>query len=253
VTLDRLLPDTRGYDAVVGVILAAPAGGRVSVRVDGATLSLPLIRSYAPTVGDTCLVLRRESSGWVLGALGTAPPAAPPPTTNVPPPVADDPTAAKPRTGSDVFVPTSSGTYRDGAWLPDTVDVYQGDASGRGLNYGAAYYGAGPNGIRGATVTRARLRIRRQVGGSSFPQAPTLRLLTGTVRPAGAPVSSSSTPGPALAAGEETTYDLPTSWGQALVDGTAGGIGTWVDPDPNPYIRTDGPTLAVLLDWTRST
>jgi hypothetical protein len=168
--------------------------------------------------------------------------------------VGDDATVAKPRLGSDVFVPVSSGTFRDGAWL-DTLDVYQGDPSGRGLNYGAAYYGAGPRGIIGATVTRARLRIRRQAGGSSFPQAPTLRLLSPTVRPAGSPVAGAgaSVAGPALAVGEETTYDLPTSWGQQLVDGTAGGVGTWVDPATDPYIRTDGPTLAVLLDWTRST
>ena len=252
IPLAEQLPDPRGFDVRVGRILAAAAGGKVSTSVDGATLSLRLLRGYTPTVGDACLVLRREGSGFVLGALGTAPASTPPPTTNVPPPVADVATVAKPRTGSTVLVPASSGTFRDGVWL-ETADLYQGDASGRGLNYGAAYYGPGPAGLSGATVTRARLRIRRQAGGSSFPQAPTLRLLSGTVRPAGTPVAVASTAGPSLAVGEETIHDLPLTWGQQLVNGTAGGVGIWVDPAADPYIRTDGPSLSVLLDWTRST
>jgi hypothetical protein len=236
----------------VGEILAAPSSGRVSVRVDGATLSLPIVRSYTPTVGDECLVLMRRHGGFVIGAPGTAPPAAnvvPSSTAQAPPP-ADDPTPSRPKYGSDVFRPTSTGSYRNGSWRGDTNDLYGGDWSGRGSNKGGAYYGKGPRGLRGATVTRVRVKLRRQDGGVYGGVTPTLRLLAESSR-SGAPNDVLSTAGPSLSIGEAVTFTLPDAWGQRMVDGTAGGIGVW-SASSSPYVHLDGPSLSLLIDWKRS-
>ncbi len=243
----------------VGEILAAPAGGRVSVRVDGAILSLPIVRSYAPTIGDQALVILQRRKGYVVGALGTAATGTAPVSTR-PAPTPDDPTVATPRTGSNVFKPTWSGYLRAGTWIKNNGDLWQGDPNGRGRMFGAAFYGGGPFGLRGSVCTRARVRLTRMNGGSQA--APTLRLLTEKSLPAGTPTIAATQVGPSLypftqsydpnvrIAPVTVTYALPTSWGQDLIDGVRGGIGIWVAAD-TPVIELA--PIDLLLDWRKDT
>lgn len=237
----------------VGEVTAAASGGLVSVLLDDAVLSLPVIRGYTPQVRDECLVLMQQAGGFVVGALGTAPRAAPVPgedaTKNEPPP--EDSTADKPIKGSDVFRPVYTGTYRSGSWRGDTSSLYQGDWTGRGNNTGAAFYGKGPRGLRGATVTRARVKLKRLAGGTYGGVSPTLHLWSQQTRPGGSPTSVDSVSGPNLSIGESTTFQLPDTWGQRMVDGTAGGVGIRVGGS-SPYVQlAGGGAIALLLDWRK--
>jgi len=61
--------------------------------------------------------------------------------------------------------------------------------------------------------------------------------------------------GPRLRASEAATFSLPASWGQSLVDGTAGGI-QFYDNDGSPRARLDGrgswgPSFTLTLNWQR--
>jgi hypothetical protein len=232
----------------VGTILGSASGGRVSVKIDGATLTLPLLRGYTPTINDQVLVALQGRRGFILGALGTAPVAPPAPSVIVSPP-AEDPTVAKPRTGSTVFKPTSSGSYRNGSWRGDTNDLYQGDWSGRGINTGAAFYGNGPHGLAPAVCTGVRVKLLREDGGVYGGVSPTLKLWQEKAR-SGAPNERRSTGGPSLSIGESSTFTLPDAWGQELIDGTAGGIGCKV-AGSSPYVHLNGPTMAVVIDWRK--
>lgn len=233
-------------DLRVGEVLEAAADGYVSVKVRGGTLSLPVLRDYTPTVGDVCLVLMRDGQGYVLGALGTAPPAPEvldPETTDAPAPVEE------PESGELVFMPVFVGTWRDGGWR-DTRDLYQGDAASSGLNFGVAYYGGYPASLDDAVPYAAALTVQRLPGGPREAAAPTFRLL-GDADPAGDPAGYLDTfEGPPLLVGQLETFELPVSWAVQLVDGTAGGIGIYTDTE-TPYVRLDGSRMGLRIDWTR--
>lgn len=235
-------------DLAVATALSAAAGGRVAATLDGSNVTIPILRGLAPAAGDQLLVTRQGRRAYVIGLLGTAATGAAPVSTR-PPPTADDPTPAAPRTGSTVFKPTSSGSYRNGSWRGDTNDLYQGDWSGRGINTGAAFYGRGPSGLKPATCTRVRVKLLRQDGGVYGGVNPTLKLWVEKAR-SGAPNEKRSTGGPSLSIGESSTFTLPDSWGQDLIDGTAGGIGIKVGGS-SPYVHLDGPSMAVLIDWRK--
>lgn len=234
----------RGFVVRVGEITAGASGGKCTVLVDETALKLHVLRGYTPTVGDEVLVILRRGQGYVLGALGTAPPA---PRVTSPTDVAPPPTSLQ--TGSTVFRPTSTGTYRGGSWRGDTRDLYQGDWTGRGVNRGAAFYGNGPRGLRGVTVTRVRVTLKRLSGGSYAAQSPTVRLIQEKAR-AGAPNYIDSTGGPSLRIGQSKTFDLPVAWGTQLVAGTAGGVGIYVGGSA-PYVALDGGPMALRIDWKR--
>lgn len=232
----------------VGEVTAGLSGGRITVLVDESSLKLPSVRGYTPTVGDQVLVLLRGQGGYVVGALGSAPP--PPPAPEDPvnpwkPPPPEDPVK-----GSDPFKPVFTGSYR-GGWRGDTRNLYQGDWSGRGVNTGAAYFGLGPRGLRGATATRVRITLERLSGGIYGGQSPTLRLLTDKKKPAGAPAEvGPSTAGPSLDIGERRTFDLPVAWGQSMIDGNSGGVGIRV-AGSSPYIQLNGARIVLRIDWRK--
>lgn len=241
-------PGRHSTDLAVATAQGAAAGGRVGVLLDGALLTVPVLRGLAPAAGDQVLVTRQGRRAYVIGLLGTAATGSAASSTRLAPPP-EDPTPTAPRTGSTVFKPTSTGSYRNGSWRGDTNDLYQGDWSGRGINTGAAFYGNGPRGLKPATCTRVRVRLRRESGGSYGGVSPTLKLWQEKAR-SGAPNELRSTGGPSLSIGESSTFTLPDAWGQDLIDGVAGGIGIKVGGS-NPYVHLDGPYMAVLIDWRK--
>lgn len=228
----------------VGEILAAPSGGRVSVRLDEGTVLVPILRAYSPTTGDQCLVGVDGHAAYVLGALGTAPP---PPKDPAEAKASTSPPPDDPVKGAKSFKPVFTGTYR-GGWRGDTRDLYQGDWTGRGNNTGAAYFGKGPSGL-GGTCTRFEIRFKRGGGGSYAAVAPTFKLLDEKSRPGGAPTIEGSDVGPALKIGDVRTYRLPDAWGQAFMSGASGGIG--IASGASPYLSLVGGSISVRIEWRK--
>lgn len=245
--------DTRvslsGNGVMTGIAASTVTAGAMSVTVAETTITALVARGLAPAVGDLVLIARQGSIRWVVQImLPTAPasqlndgsPTTKPPVTN----------------GSLTCSPGSTGSYRGGKWRTDTDDILQGDYGGFGINTGAAFYGTKPASLAGATATGASVLVKRITGGSGASQAPTLRLVTQTTRPAGAPTLTSTTAGPSLAVNKAVSIAVPTAWAQAMIDGTAGGLAIDTGGSASPYIRTAGrstysPSWTLTINWKR--
>jgi hypothetical protein len=158
--------------------------------------------------------------------------------------------------GGTLVVPAIETRSYRGGWVTAHDDVLQGDFAGAGNYTGVAFYGAAALSLAGATITGATAFVRRQAsGGLPGVQTATLRLVTESERPAGAPTLTSSATGPALAQGEQAAFPIPTSWIDELAAGTAGGLAVF-DGDGSPYIAFEGrgavPSAWTLtISWTR--
>jgi hypothetical protein len=231
---------------------SASAAAACTARVNGVELPISLARDLTVASGDVLLVHKVVDRYVGCCRLFTA----------APTPDADqlyeqpDPNTALVQ-GQTVIMPVFTGTYRDGVWLTSTSDTMQGAYGGFGNATGVAVYGPKPATLVGATVLQATVRLARGQGGLTTAAATTLRLVTETAQPPGAPTLTSSTAGPTLEPGESLeAFELPVAWGQALADGTAGGLALF-DADGDPFARFDGrgtdPTAWMLtVDWERS-
>ena len=204
----------------------AVAASRLTVEVEGVQVKLPFgTGTYA--VGDTVLVL----DGYVLTRLG-APPAPPPPPPPPPQPTVQARTAT--------LLPTFTGSFRAGRWR-DGTDVYQGDYGGYGVNTGAAYYGDQFVALN-ARLDQPRSAVvhyRRQRGGDYAAQAPTFWTLGERGPDGDGPARHESQAGAALPVDGAVDWALPGAWLDALLAGTRGGLGTFVNSS-NPYLILDG-------------
>lgn len=238
-----------GLGTLTGVALSASSGGGCLAQVAGQAITVRVATGVTVATGNALLITRRGSTYFVFAAF---PPAPAIPSTQDPaaaPPASDPSPAPKPpsTTGTLTCTPVSTSTYRDGSWRTDigsvnSADMFQGRYAGSsfGQNSGYAFYGSKPHTLSGATCTKVTLHAKRLNSGVYAAQAPTLRLTTQKTRPAGAPTLNETTAGPSLAVGASTSgFVLPTSWGQALIDGTRGGIGM-VPTSDNPYIQWAG-------------
>lgn len=225
--------------------------GMITADINGRVVAVICDREFTPAINDVILVDKIGSQWVAFGRTDTAAPT-PPDGNEAPPPV-------QPTSGSTTIAPVETRSYRNSfsvGWRFDDDDVYQGQYGGYGNHIGVAFYGSKPRALDGATVTGAKFRVRMHQIGSYPPQAATMWLVTQTVRPGGAPTLTSSTTGPRLAQGE--TFDgfaVPTAWAQAMVDGTAGGLGFYVATG-NPYLRMAGrgrwsPAFTLTINWRR--
>lgn len=226
------------------LVVSAVSGTNVTVVMpDGSLQVLQRLRHVSCAAGDLVKVDRQSGSQVVVGAYGAgvAPPPPPPDPTTPPPP----PPPSEKRTGTDPVAPAFSGTYRSG-WRGDTADLYEGDYSGRGLNFGAAFYADGIQSLPGS-LTAGRLKLVRAQAGTFGALAPTICLLAGKTRPGGIPTILATATGPALKTGTtqaawgRADWSIPSGWLAQLDSGAAGGFGIWVN-SRDPYIR-----LTVLL------
>jgi hypothetical protein len=246
--------DTRTTTAGMGLIQATAAstvtGSTASITVGSTTVTAQVVRGLTLATGDVVLVNRQGSQWWVLHKLYAAAPAV------VIDSVPDPEPAPVVRTGSLVCTPIETRSRRDGKWRTDTDDTLQGAYGGYGNSTGCAFYGTKPRSLAGATVTGVILKVKRERAGGFAAVASTLRLVTERTRPSGAPTLTSSTTGPSLAVGKSTTtFTVPTSWGQSMVDGTAGGLALF-DGSGSPYIRFSGrgswaAAWTLLIRWRR--
>ncbi|MEU8710922.1 hypothetical protein [Streptomyces sp. NPDC048663] len=264
--------DTRvslaGTGTVRGIALTAVSGGACLVKVGGITVTARVATTLTIAAGNILLLSRVASTYYVTNIVPPAPaatPATPPPADSVPVDTGDAPPAPKPtvRTGTLTCVPTATACYRDGSWRSDgdptnSFDLYQGRYGGSsyGRNTGAAFYGSKPHTLAGASCTRITVKLKRLSAGDFAGRSPTLRLISQTSRPGGAPTLNETVSGPSLGIGDTSTFTLPTSWGQALIDGTRGGIGITISSD-TPYIHLAGrgswsAAFTIAISWRRS-
>lgn len=254
-----------GLGSLTGVALSASSAGACLAQVAGVAITVRVAAGVTVATNNVLIIVRRGSSYFVVGVVQAAPAI---PATQDPaaaPPVSDPSPPPKPvsTTGTLTCTPVSTSTYRDGSWRSDigsvnSCDTFQGRYAGSsfGQNSGFAFYGSKPHTLSGATCTKVTLHARRLSAGNFAAQAPTLRLCTEKTRPGGSPTLNESTAGPSLAVNATTTaFALPTSWGQALIDGTRGGIGMASSSD-NPYIQWAGRaswsgSWVLVISWRR--
>lgn len=215
---------------------------------NGDPVTAPKVRAYSsPAVNDVVILAKSGQSVYCLGALNAAP---------VPPPNPEDYGPELPSgggtSGGDMsptpppapvqvtksLRPISTGTYRGSAWRTDTTDLYQGQGTVAGIEYGAAYYGSALTALGAVEALSGTVRIQRIRAGFAPAVTPRLRLLTDIERPAGFPSFTQEFDGPLLSIDEIATVDLPLSWVTALLNGSAGGIGIGGDA----YLRLAGPS-----------
>ncbi|MGC4769196.1 hypothetical protein ACLQ25_09475 [Micromonospora sp. DT44] len=236
---------------ILATATAAKSGSTVTAVVNGVETTVQVARDLTVAAGDVLLVERVGAQWFALVRLYSAAPT--PPDDNVRPP---DPKPAV-VTGTLVVSPVETRSYRPSyGWRTDNTDVYQGQYGGWGNHTGAVFYGSKPRSLAGATVTDAKIRVKRLSAGAYSAQSTTMRLMTQATRPGGAPTLTSSGAGPTLAVGATTNaYDVPTSWAQAMVDGTAGGLAFFTSGG-SPYVRFAGrgswsPAFTLTITWRR--
>lgn len=232
--------------------VVSSTGSTVTVVMDddgnGDPVTAPKLRAYSsPAVNDVVILAKSGQSVYCLGALNAAPVPAPNPEdygpelpsgggtsggdmSPTPPPVPVQVTKS--------LRPISTGTYRGSSWRTDTTDLYQGQGTVAGIEYGAAYYGSALTALGAVEALSGTVRIQRIRGGWAPAVTPRLRLLTDIERPAGFPSFTQEFDGPLLSIDEIATVDLPLSWVTALLNGSAGGIGIGGDA----YLRLAGPS-----------
>lgn len=236
-------------DVTFATATAAKSGGLVTATIGDTVVSVRVARDLTVASGDLLAVVKHGSQWVALGRFFESA-VSPPDNPAAPPP-------KPPASGSLVITPVETRSYRTTyGWRFDNDDVYQGQYGGWGNHTGMAFYGSKARSIAGATVTSARIRVRRVSGGTYAAQATTMRLSSHRTRPSGAPSLGASTSGPSLAVGATNdSFAIPTSWAQDMVDGGAGSI-AFFDADGSPYVRFAGrgtwsPAFTLTIRWQR--
>ena len=236
---------------ILATATAAKSGSTVAAIVNGTETVVQVARDLTVAAGDVLLVERVGAQWFALVRLFAT--AAPPVEEQQRPP---DPKPAV-VTGTLVVSPVETRSYRPSyGWRTDNTDVYQGQYGGWGNHTGTVFYGSKPRSLAGATVTDAKIRVKRLSAGAYSAQSTTMRLVTQATRPGGAPTLTSSTSGPSLAVGSTANaFDVPTAWAQAMVNGTAGGL-AFYDSGGSPYVRLAGRSswsaaFTLTISWRR--
>jgi hypothetical protein len=239
-----------GREPILAYAITAKSGDTCDVWINGTTTTVKVARDLTVAQNDL-LLIQRTGMFWVaIQRLGTA--AVTPQTGQGQAPPPKPPVVY----GNTPFGPVETRSYQATRWRTDNDDVYQGQYGGNGNHTGCAFYGNGPRSLAGATVNGAYIQVRRKLGGGiTAAQSTTLRLVTQSTRPGGAPTLTSSTAGPSLAWGQAQAYGIPASWAQSMVDGTAGGLALFVGGG-SPYVILDGrshygPSFTLTIIWQR--
>jgi hypothetical protein len=64
--VERRITGLRDATLRTGTVLTATSSGRIAVVVDGATMNLPRLASYAPTAGDVVQILAIRPGAWLV-------------------------------------------------------------------------------------------------------------------------------------------------------------------------------------------
>lgn len=232
--------------------VVSSAGSTVTVSLtddpSADLVTAPKLRAYtAPAVNDVVILAKSGQSLYCLGALNASPVPPPNPENEGPPLPSGGGTSggemsptppAAPVQVTKSLRPIFTGTYRGTAWRTDTTDLYQGQGTIAGVEYGAAYYGSALTALGASEALSGTVRMQRIRAGYASANTPRLRLLTNSDPPPGFPSFTVEIDGPLLSVDEAVTVDLPLTWVTALLDGSAGGIGIGGDA----YMRIAGPS-----------
>lgn len=231
------------------IAVTAKSGSTCSADIGGETVTIDVARDLTVAAGDALLVVRAGAAWFAIARYATAAPGAVT-TPSAPRPVA-------PQTGRMVITPVETRSRQGSRWRSDNDDVYQGSYGSSSNHVGCAFYGRKAATVAGATCTGAAIKVRRlDKGGSNAAQDTTLRLVTERFRPSGAPTLTSTADGPNLRRGQTDTYvEIPTSWGQEMLDGTSGGIALY-EADGSPYVIYAGrgswsAAFTLTISWAR--
>lgn len=227
---------------VVGTAIEAQDGAYVRVVVAGIISTVKVVAGLEAVVaGDVVMILKYGSFRYVTAIIGHG--------AVIPNGSDPAPNPKPPGTGSNVFRPVSTSTWRDGRWLfneSKQADVIQGrkEGSGPGRNHGFVFYGGKPTSLAGLVVTKATVHIRRnKQDGPRSARAPSLRLVVQSTRPDDTfPTIVDLTTGPSLKPkGTAQRFEIPTAWAQDMVDGTRGGLAVSVpDSGDSPHLNYAG-------------
>lgn len=240
---------------LTGITTGAKSGSTVPVNIGGQVVQVIADRDVTYAAGDP-VVVAKIGTAWFALARTYANVAAPPTTNDTPPPASP---GAGLTTGTLNVSPVETRSYRSSfsvGWRFDDDDVYHGQYGGFGNHTGAVFYGSKPRDLAGATVQSATVRMRCLQIGAYPPTAVTMRLMTNSVRPGGAPTLTSTATGPAMVEGATLDrFTVPTAWAQAMVDGAAGGI-AFFNASGSPYVRYAGrakwsPAFTLTINWRR--
>lgn len=230
--------------------LTAKSGSTCSAEIGGVSTVIEVARDLTVAAGDALLIIRSGATWFAIARYSTAAPATVTGGSTPPPPKGV-------QTGRLVITPIETRSRQGSRWRSDTDDVYQGQYGGNGNHVGCAFYGRKAATVAGATCTGAAIKVRRlDKGGTNAAQDTTLRLITERFRPPGAPTLTSTTDGPNLRRGQTDTYvEIPTAWGQAMLDGTSGGLALY-EADGSPYVifagrGSWGPAWTLTISWRR--
>lgn len=238
-----------GLTAIKAIATAAKTGSTVTVNIGGVVTTVEVARDITVASGDGLVVIRSGAVWYAVARTKTAAPAANPD----PEPTSPRPNQAQ--KGKLVISPVTTATYQSGpGWFH--TDVRQGVYGGYANTTGCAFYGTKARSLAGATATRATIQVRRKSGGVYAARTATLRQVTQSSRPSGAPTLTGSTTGPSLAVGAtNNAFVIPTSWAQDMIDGVSGGLGVFV-AGGDPYIVFAGrqdwsPAWTLTISWER--
>lgn len=253
-------PDTE--TRIVRAVITALGTVSGTVTIDlGAdrTVDAETLAGQTLAIGDVVFATRMDATGWlVLGKRAeaiTSPPFAT--SWTLPWTVKAAPSGAASGT---LTVDAASA----GGWRPDTTPAWWTDQPSQGyyaypsqVYQGAWFYGSSAfSSIAGRSCTSLTLRVSRpSVGGISGAVTLYVRLHRNATKPASAPswhsIAAKAYAGPAW--GGTTTITLPTSWGQALIDGTARGVGLYYSGSSQyaklNNLATDSQCGRLTLGW----
>jgi hypothetical protein len=219
-------------------IVDLSADGTVTVDLGGGR-TVPgcrVLATYSPVTGDAVEVSDSVGLAWTIS------------------PAYSDAASS----GTKTVSATNTQSYRSSdKWERD--EVYQGAYSGStSLGYfrGCYFYGNAFGSLSGKTCTRLRIRISRKgAGGIAGAEGVYLAPHAHASRPSGSPIwRGAARKVGSLAWGDSDTFDLPTSWGQGLIDGTVKGFGHLRDSSSDYAIfnslAADAASGRLTLDWT---
>lgn len=241
-----------GRHITTGILASNPSGGKAAVLIGGAAevAFLPVSREVTlhGTTGEPVQVVWDGGAAYASALLGTGGALPAPPAEISTPAIGPEQSATT--SGIVPVLPTWTGTFRIPEWRPDTSDLYQGDSSGKGYNYGCAFFGDQLSSL--GTLTELVLSITRGKAGPAAATFPTMRLLGARAPGSWYPPVLGNLAGPALKPGESTNWVVPASWLDDLSEGgAAGGIGIGVESD-DPYLMVEGLALRGAAAWTRT-
>lgn len=193
-------------------------------------------------VNDAVVILRPPGLAVAAFKIGVGSPVQPP----LPDPV----------TGSLKFPAIYGWSWRDGQPFSFQDSVRQGAQDDSGAWTGAWFYQGGPAAaLAGTTVTGCAIKVSRGMGGTDGSQPVHLYLSSTGVWPTAdlvAPTTTGSAVDVSLSPGQSDWFDLPTSWGTALISGDVGVMVSGATPQVFLNGRDNDPESGLLrIDWTR--